>query len=146
MTKPSNLTPEVQGEPARLPPALQADIPNISAEDIEVLVHTFYARIQEDAELGPIFGARIEQWDEHLRRMTAFWRTVLRHEDAYHAPASGSPRFLHQQIAELKLTHLSQWLRLFEATARNVLDEDQAQFVLGRAERIGRALTAHLQA
>jgi hemoglobin len=40
---------------------------------IERLVHSFYAKIREDALLAPVFDARIRDWDLHLQRMCAFW-------------------------------------------------------------------------
>ena len=40
---------------------------------IERLVRGFYARIREDELLGPIFAARIADWEPHLQRMFAFW-------------------------------------------------------------------------
>ena len=36
------------------------------------LVHSFYAKVRRDAVLGPIFAARISDWDPHLERMVAF--------------------------------------------------------------------------
>ena len=39
---------------------------------IQRLVHGFYSRIRIDPVLGPIFAARIKEWDPHLARMCAF--------------------------------------------------------------------------
>lgn len=40
---------------------------------IDRLVRRFYAAVRLDADLGPIFAARIQDWEPHLRRMTDFW-------------------------------------------------------------------------
>src|SRR5690242_11461624 len=43
---------------------------------IESLVRRFYAKVREDAVLGPIFDAKIHDWEPHLERMCAFWSSV----------------------------------------------------------------------
>ncbi len=43
---------------------------------IERLVHGFYAKVRADAILGPIFDARIRDWEPHLAQMCAFWSSV----------------------------------------------------------------------
>ena len=40
---------------------------------IEQLVRAFYARVRADDVLGPIFEARIRDWEPHLAQMFAFW-------------------------------------------------------------------------
>ena len=40
---------------------------------IERLVHGFYAKVRADAVLGPVFDARIKEWEPHLAQMCAFW-------------------------------------------------------------------------
>ena len=49
----------------------------IDEAGLERLVHPFYARVREDAELGPIFNGAIADWPEHLARLTAFWSSVM---------------------------------------------------------------------
>ena len=39
---------------------------------IERLVRGFYAKVRADAVLGPIFEARIRDWEPHLSQMCAF--------------------------------------------------------------------------
>ena len=39
---------------------------------VSLLVDRFYARIREDDLLGPIFAARVGDWEMHLDRMKAF--------------------------------------------------------------------------
>jgi hypothetical protein len=38
----------------------------------ENLVRRFYAKVREDAVLGPIFDTKIHDWEPHLERMCAF--------------------------------------------------------------------------
>src|SRR5437763_16151294 len=43
---------------------------------IERLVRTFYARVQADPLIGPVFSARIEDWDAHIAKLCAFWSSA----------------------------------------------------------------------
>ena len=43
-----------------------------SREDVSFLVTKFYEKVRKDDTLGPFFD-RIENWDEHLDRLTTFW-------------------------------------------------------------------------
>ena len=58
---------------------------------IEQLVRGFYARIRADELLGPIFAARIQDWEPHLQRMCAFWSSVVLQSGVYH----GQPMRMH---------------------------------------------------
>ena len=43
---------------------------------IQRLVHAFYDSMRADTVLGPIFSARIVDWEPHLQRMCVFWSSV----------------------------------------------------------------------
>ena len=58
---------------------------------IEKLVHAFYARVRCDELIGPIFAARISEWDHHLQRLCQFWSSVVLMSGRYH----GSPMQKH---------------------------------------------------
>lgn len=49
----------------------------VSESDIDVLVDTFYERVQQDAVIGPIFNAQIEDWPAHLALLKNFWAAVI---------------------------------------------------------------------
>lgn len=85
------------------------------------LVDTFYGRIREDDLLGPIFDERITDWDVHLPRMKAFWRSILHNSGEF----SGNPMAKHVVIPGLSEAHFAHWLELFYATLRE-LDGDPA--------------------
>jgi hypothetical protein len=51
---------------------------------IERLVRGFYAKVRADAVLGPIFEARIRDWEPHLSQMCAFWSSVALMTGRYH--------------------------------------------------------------
>src|SRR5258708_7164285 len=70
--------------------AIQAET-GIDEIMIDQLVRRFYAKIQSDEVLGPIFAARITDWEPHLQRMTAFWSSVALMSGRYH----GQPMQVH---------------------------------------------------
>ena len=51
---------------------------------INRLVRGFYARVREDALIGPIFNSRITEWEPHLQRMCDFWSSVALLTGRYH--------------------------------------------------------------
>jgi len=49
-----------------------------SLKDVQSLVDIFYARVQKDVLLGPIFNAVLSgRWEMHHRKLYRFWHTVL---------------------------------------------------------------------
>ena len=99
------------------------------------LVHSFYAKVRGDAVLGPIFAARISDWDPHLERMVAFWSSVALMTGRYH----GRPVPAHTPLP-IHGAHFERWLGLFRETAREVCSPAGAAHVIERAERIARSL------
>ncbi|MBK8909184.1 MAG: group III truncated hemoglobin [Rhodospirillales bacterium] len=105
------------------------------------LVHSFYARVRGDTELGPVFAARITDWGPHLERMVAFWSSVALMTGRYH----GRPVPAHTTLS-IQGVHFERWLRLFRATAQEVCTPAAAAHVVERAERIARALRMAVEA
>ena len=50
--------------------------PIIDEACLPALLERFYGRVREDAEIGPVFNAVVEDWTEHLERLAAFWSSV----------------------------------------------------------------------
>lgn len=98
---------------------------------IQRLVHAFYGEVRSDDVLGPIFGARIADWDLHLGRMCAFWSSVALMTGRYH----GRPMPPHMRMG-LERAHFDRWLALFEATARRECPPAAAAHFVERAHRI----------
>ena len=86
---------------------------------IERLVRGFYAKVREDAVLGPIFEARIKNWEPHLMQMCAFWSSVALMTGRYH----GTPMAKHLPLP-IEGGHFDRWLALFEETAREICPGD----------------------
>jgi hemoglobin len=102
---------------------------------IERLVRAFYARVQEDELLGPIFNARITDWEPHLQRIMAFWSSVALMTGRY----QGQPMRLHLPLP-IDARHFDRWLALWEETARELCPPVAAEHFAERARRIGESL------
>ncbi|MGE0733961.1 MAG: group III truncated hemoglobin [Alphaproteobacteria bacterium] len=102
---------------------------------IERLVRRFYARIQEDAVLAPIFSAKIADWEPHFQRMFAFWSSVALMTGRYH----GNPMQVHLELP-IDGRHFDRWLGLFEETAREVCPPAAAAHFMERARMIAQSL------
>ena len=51
--------------------------PTITEPTIAALVARFYAKARLDPLIGPVFNDAVEDWDEHLRTLNAFWSSVM---------------------------------------------------------------------
>jgi hemoglobin len=81
-------------------------------DDIKKLVNTFYAKVQNDDLIGPVFNEKIAgRWPEHLEKMYRFWQTILLEVHSY----SGSPFPPHKQLPVNK-DHFNRWMKIFTAT------------------------------
>jgi hemoglobin len=100
---------------------------------IEDLVATFYARIRQDHELGPIFEQAIgADWGPHLKTMSSFWSSVMLTSGKY----KGRPIPAHLKIGAIQPQHFARWLTLFEATAGDLFPAQLAAAFVERARRI----------
>jgi len=102
---------------------------------IERLVHRFYDKVRGDEMLGPIFEARISNWEPHLAQMCAFWSSVALMSGRYH----GAPMPKHLPLP-VDAAHFDRWLALFEATAREVCPPAAQAYFIERARRIAASL------
>ena len=102
---------------------------------ISRLVRGFYARVRTDELLGPVFAARIANWEPHLQRMCDFWSSVALMTGNYH----GEPMQKHLPLP-IDGRHFDRWLELFEVTARELCPAKAADHFIERARRIGESL------
>ncbi len=112
-----------------------AERTGITEAMIERLVRGFYARVRADAVLGPIFDARIADWEPHLARMCAFWSSVALTTGRYH----GTPMAKHLPLP-VDAGHFDRWLALFEETARELCPPQAEAHFVERARRIASSL------
>ncbi len=117
---------------------MKRDIENRA--DIELLVNTFYDKVQINSLLGPIFNdiARVD-WDHHLPRMYQFWAGLLLGEPGF----SGNPMRKHVELSRmtsLTETEFSEWLRLFDETTDELFAGEKAEEAKVRAANIAKMM------
>ena len=115
--------------------SLQPDRSSLNEAAIAQLVDCFYAKVQQHPVLGPVFNDVVHDWPEHKRRLTAFWCSVALRAGSYR----GNPMAVHRALP-IQGTHFDQWLTLWRATCRALLDSGDAERLIGFAENIGRGL------
>ncbi len=110
---------------------MQDDIRDI--DDIKLFVDEFYAKVQTDELLAPIFGSKIEdgEWEKHLNKMYSFWETVLFHKQSY----KGSPFMKHYNLP-IESKHFNQWVALFSQTIDENFRGEKAVETKGRAAKM----------
>ena len=83
-----------------------------SEEEIAELVQRFYARVRGDAQLGPIFNARVHDWPAHEAKLCDFWSSALRGTRRFR----GTPMPVHAALPGLTAELFGHWLQLFDQT------------------------------
>jgi hemoglobin len=105
----------------------------ITEQEIRDLVYAFYARVREDAHLGPVFEGRLAgRWEPHLEKMCDFWSSVLLATGRFR----GNPVAAHTSVPGISSEHFDRWIELFHRTARDVLPPHHAADIAGRAARM----------
>lgn len=126
-----------EGGPARRARITQEIMTQTGIDEamIERLVRTFYGRVQSDPLLGPVFAAKVENWDTHFEKLDAFWSSVALMTGRYH----GRPMQVHMDLP-VGSEHFDRWLALFEEAAREVCPPVAAEHFIERARRIADSL------
>jgi hemoglobin len=106
------------------------------------LVDQFYAKVRQDDILGPVFDSRIDNWDEHLTKLRAFWSSVVLMTGRY----KGQPMPVHAAISEITDAHFERWLSLFAETAKAVCPPEAAALFIDRSRRIAQSLSLGIAA
>jgi hemoglobin len=103
-----------------------------SEADIRKFVDAFYADVQRDDLLGPIFNdvAKVN-WDEHLPLLYQFWNTLLFRAGSY----KGRPFPKHLPLPVTK-AHFERWLQLFCASVDRLFKGPKAEEAKGFARSI----------
>lgn len=101
-------------------------------EDIQLLVDTFYGKIQLNELLGPIFNGVIQdRWPEHLAKMYRFWQTVLLGEHTYY----GAPFPPHAQLP-IDQKHFDTWLMIWNDTIDTHFEGTKADEAKWRGDKM----------
>ena len=109
----------------------------MTEEELATLVEQFYAKVRSDDVLGPVFNAAVDDWPEHLEKLSAFWSSVMLTTGRYR----GNPMAAHmKQKSAIEPSMFVRWLAHWRETAHEILDERGAEAVVAKAERIAESL------
>lgn len=101
-------------------------------DDVQLMVNTFYGRVQEDDLIGPIFNKKLEgRWSVHLQKMYTFWQTILLDEYTY----QGRPFPPHAQLP-IEGEHFERWLELFDQTVADLFQGPNAEEAKSRGRKM----------
>lgn len=106
--------------------------------DVKLLVTSFYAKIRKDELLGPIFNARITDWEHHLEHLTDFWETNL----FFVSKFKGNPMRKHAEVdaAEnhsITEQHFGVWINHWVQTIDTLFEGEKANIAKNRARKMG---------
>ncbi len=109
----------------------------ITRENIKELVDQFYARVREDDLLGPVFFLALgEDWTDHLERLSEFWSTIVLGTRSFQGNVYGT----HMQLNDIDPEHFQRWLGMFEQTAHQLFEAEQASQFITMARRVASSL------
>jgi hemoglobin len=112
-----------------------SDFERISEPAIAALVARFYGKARRDPMIGPLFDRAVEDWDEHLSKLSDFWSSVMLTTGRYH----GNPMAAHLKH-KIEPEFFDRWLGLWHETAGEVFDAEVAARFGIKAERIAESL------
>jgi len=101
---------------------------NITRENIETMVLSFYRKILKDDTVGPFFVAKLgddmsnEYWEPHLELLINFWSSMMLGDGSYR----GNPFAPHMSLGELKSEVFERWLKLFFETLDEIYEPQVA--------------------
>ena len=106
----------MSGGPTRRPaPTRDLDDPAEIAE----MVRRFYQDIAQDDLLGPIFNDAVEDWAEHLAKLTDFWSSVMLTSGRY----KGQPVPAHaRHRSRITPALFDRWLAIWTRTTDELME------------------------
>jgi len=103
-------------------------------KDVQFLVDQFYAKVQDDPFLGPIFNTRLTgRWEMHHRKLYRFWHTILLRRPDYF----GDPVPMHFKL-NIDQSHFDRWLSIWSET----VDTNFEGLIAERAKFRGKTMSA----
>ena len=104
-------------------------------EGICRLLRHFYADVRQDQLVGPIFNAKIKDWNHHLKIIASFWETLIGGPSTYARPMP----MKHLSLG-LRTEDFERWHFLWQANCRAQLPADVAKEMIDLADHIGHRL------
>lgn len=108
--------------------------------DVFLLVSRFYEKVRNNKDIGYFFDS-IENWEEHLEKLTDFWESNLFFVSKY----SGNPQKVHIEVDSqndhsINEKHFGTWLNLWIQTLDENFEGERAE----RAKHNARKMATHL--
>lgn len=111
--------------------------------DIFLLVNTFYAKVKDDAFIGPIFLEIIpnDEWGNHIEKLTDFWEGNL----FFVRKFKGNPMQAHRDVDAhfnhtIEQKHFGKWLEIWFTTVDELFSGTKAHEAKERARNIASVL------
>ena len=109
----------------------------LDEDRLTAVVHAFYARVRRDEMIGPLFNAAVEDWDEHLDRLSRFWSSVMLTSGRY----KGNPMAAHRRHAEaIAPAMFDRWLTLWAEVTDELVPSEAAAALQAKAAHIAESL------
>jgi hemoglobin len=110
-------------------------------QDVKLLVHTFYGKVQDDERLDFIFNdfAKID-WSHHLPKMVDFWSNLLFQTGRY----KGIPYRQHANLP-IEKKDFGRWMNLFRSTIDELFQGEKANYAKEIAGKIASSFTLRME-
>jgi len=120
----------------------EVDIEQVDEQGLARLVARFYAAIRNDALIGPVFNDAIDNWPEHLEKLTAFWSSLMLTSGRY----KGAPMAAHlKHRARITPEMFERWLALWREATEAEMPPAIAGLMQVKAERIAQSFKLALK-
>lgn len=120
----------------------------VTKENLNKLVISFYTRVLKDDLVGPIFidilgkNLKEEKWPAHIELLTNFWASLALGEKNYNS----SPFAPHIEFKErLSVKAFERWLKLFSETLNTIYHPQIADQFLAKSKTIAGNFIRNLQ-
>lgn len=109
----------------------------ISEAQLEILIPRFYARVCNDALIGPVFSDAIGDWKHYLEKLVSFWSSVMLTSGRY----KGNPVAAHlKHLPAITPPMFDRWLALWAEVTGELLSPGAAIALQSKAARIAESL------
>ncbi|GIZ07296.1 group III truncated hemoglobin [Flavobacterium sp. UMI-01] len=107
-------------------------------KDLSLLIHTFYDKIRADKEIGFYFNETIQDWEEHLEKLTDFWENNLFGSRVY----KGNPLQAHVEVdshfgGTIGPNEFGIWLNHWAQTLDELFEGENVVILKRRARKMG---------
>jgi hemoglobin len=133
--------PAALAHPRRRPESAKHEHIHMTTLDPEAAimacVRGFYGQAQNDPVLGPVFAAKVHDWEVHYQVVSNFWSHFLLCTNRY----GGHPYPVHEKLP-IEPEHFDRWLALFAIATKEHLPQDLAERALAKARQMAQSFKA----